>query len=471
MRQTIFISYSWANTDIADIIDKSFESTGLSIKRDIREIGYKGSIKEYMKQVRSTDFVLLIISDAFLKSSNSMFEVLELLKEVTFKNKILPIVVDDLKIYKPEERIEYISYWSDKYNKLKKRLESVNITDAIEHYNELKHYENIRTSIDEFLKIISDLNSPKFSELRKDNFQKIFDYIGVSDRSLINGILALKDFETSEERDIEIDKLEAKFPNNSKIYFTKGYYAFLKEEISKSSYFYNRSIELDPSLGSSYFNLGFNIDFYGQDYEEAEKLYLKAIELEPTISKAYTNLSIIYSAKFNKPEKGNEFLFKALEVNPYDSVAHYNLAYNFQKYFDDFKKAKYHYEQAIAINEDFVDARHNYATLLWREFEQYADAKFQYEEALQIQPNNKNTLEQLASLLEIEYKHYTTAKTYYDRFIKIEPNTAKNHYDYAVFLMLHLRDSYSELANKHHDIALSMDSTLEFNDAEFLFEL
>jgi len=471
MKQTIFISYSWADTDIADIIDKNFEPTGLIIKRDIREIVYKGSIKDYMKQVRSTDFVLLIISDAFLKSSNAMFEVLELLKETTFKNKILPIIVDDLRIYKPEERIKYITYWNDKYNELKKQLEDVNVTDAIELYSDLKHYESIRRSIDEFLKIISDMNSPKFSELKKGNFQKIFDYIGVSDRTLINGILALKGFELSEERDIEIDKLEAKFPNNSKIYFTKGYYAFVQKEISKSSYFYNRSIELDPSFSSSYFNLGYNVDVYDKNYEEAEKFYLKAIELEPTITKAYTNLSILYSTKLNDPKRGNEYLLKALEINPYDSVAHYNLGINFQKDFNDSEKAKYHYEQAIAIDEDFADARHNYAVLLWKEFNQFADAKFQFEEALRLQPNNKNTLEQLGSLLEIEYKHYITAKTYYDRFISIEPNTAENHYEYAVFLMLHLRDSYKELAIKHHNIALSMDSTYKFNDSEFIFEL
>ena len=115
MRQTIFISYSWANTDLADHIDKAFQPTGLIIKRDVREIGYKGSIKDYMQQVRSTDFVLLIISDSFLKSLNAMFEVLELLKDSNFKDKILPIIVDHTKIHKPEDRLEYIKGTSKNY--------------------------------------------------------------------------------------------------------------------------------------------------------------------------------------------------------------------------------------------------------------------------------------------------------------------------------------------------------------------
>ena len=268
MRQTIFISYSWLDSVLADKIDKIFEPTGLTIKRDIREIKFKGSIKEYMSKVRTTDFVILLISDSFLKSSNAMFEVIELLKEPTFKDKILPIIVDRTKIYNPQDRLKYIKHWKDKHSELEQSLKEVSVTDAIELYNELKHYENIKSTIDEFMQILVDMNSPKVSEAIANNFRDVFDHIGVTNKTLINDIISLREFTTDEDRDIELDKLETKYPNNSKVYFTKAHYAFVKQEISKSSYYYRKSIELDPTFSSSYFNLGFNMEVYEKNYEE-----------------------------------------------------------------------------------------------------------------------------------------------------------------------------------------------------------
>lgn len=468
MRQTIFISYSWANTNLADIIDKAFQPTGLIIKRDVREIGYKGSIKDYMQQVRSTDFVLLIISDNFLKSPNAMYEVLELLKDTDFKDKILPIVVDNTQIFKPQDRLEYIKFWTEQHKELEEKLKSVNTTDAMELYKDLKHYEKIRTSIDEFLGVLSDMNSPIFSDLEKNNFQKIFDYVGVSDRVLINEILSLREALTDEEKDIEMDKLEAKYPNNPKIYFTKGYYAFERKQISKSNYFYKKSIELDPLFSATYYNLGFNIEVYEKDFEEAKKLYEKAIELEPGNTKAYINLAGLYATELKVPNEAKRLLESALDINSYDAVAHYNLALTLHRDFDDNESSLYHYEFAIRIKTDFFDAKHNYGMLLWEKFKRYADAKKQFLEVLELEPNNKKTLKQLGILLETEYKHFTTAKVYYDRFIVIEPNTANDHYWYAIFLMLHFTESEKTLARKHYDIACSLDNSLRSEHAEVL---
>ena len=154
MKQTLFISYSWTDSNTADEIDTIFQPTGIFVKRDIRAIKFKGSIKKYMSEIRETDFVLILISDSFIKSSNCMYEMLELLKEQDYQKKILPVLIDGTKIFTPKEKIEYIKYWGDKYIELETDLKTVNTTDALELYKELKHIENIRSSIDEFLGII-----------------------------------------------------------------------------------------------------------------------------------------------------------------------------------------------------------------------------------------------------------------------------------------------------------------------------
>ena len=47
----IFLSYSWANTNIADEIDKDFQVIGIQFKRDVRDAHYRSSIKEFMQQI------------------------------------------------------------------------------------------------------------------------------------------------------------------------------------------------------------------------------------------------------------------------------------------------------------------------------------------------------------------------------------------------------------------------------------
>ncbi len=469
MKQTLFISYSWADSNTADKIDTVFQPTGIFVKRDIREIKFKGSIKNYMSEIRETDFVLILISDSFIKSSNCMYEMLELLKEKDYQKKILPVLIDGTKIFKPNEKIEYIKYWSEKYIELEADLKTVNTTDALELYKELKHIENIRGSIDEFLKIISDEKFLNFSKLIEQKFKPIFDYIGISDRFLLKKLFSLGSIYTVEEREIELDKIEAEFPNNAKVYAAKAINAYRENKIRNSTYFYRKSIQLDPTFASSYYNLGFNIEVFDKNFEEAKTLYEKAIELEPKNTKAYNNLAGLYSKELKEPDKAKLLYEQALEINPFDADVHYNLATLIAREFDHTAIAKSHYETAIDLNPTFVDAKHNYGMLLWNSLNLFDEAKKQFLEILEIDPHKKNTLKQLARLLEEHYKDFEVAKIYNDRFIIVEPNDAEDHYWYSTFLILYFLPKYKSEAKLHYDIACKMDISYKVDKIDMLF--
>ncbi len=457
MRQTLFISYSWTDHLIADKIDNVFKPTGVYIKRDIREVKYKGSIKDYMKQIRDTDFVLIVISDNFLKSSNCMFEVLELLKEKDFENKILPILTDETRIFKPSEKIAYIKYWSDKHSELQYLLKTVNTTDALSLYSELKHTENIRTSIDEFLSLLSSMKADTFSECASQNFKSIFDYVGVSDKILLRKILSIKDLEKIEDKEIELDKIENEYPNNPKIYIAKAIYSFNENKITKSNYFYRKAIELDPNFSPAYYNLAYNIEVYEQNFDEAESLYKKAIEIDPADTHSLNNLAGLYSKELDRPEDAKRLYEDALKFDPFNAIAHFNIASLLHEKFKEYYEAKIHYEIALKLDKDFVAAKHNYAILLWKHFEDIKEAKRQFLEVLELEQNKKRTLEQLAMLLETKFKDYINAKIYYDRFILIEPNDAEDHYSYGTFLMLYFLPEFKEIARQNYESACFLD--------------
>lgn len=154
----IFLSYSWADDELANSIDEIFMHNGITLVRDRRELRYKSSIKEFMKQIRKEDFALILISDNYLKSASCMYEVAEFIKDESYKERILPIVKNDAKIFKAIDRNQYLLYWQEQYKKLKIESEDLDELNKVDTIKELLRYEKIQRDLPDFLSDISDMN-------------------------------------------------------------------------------------------------------------------------------------------------------------------------------------------------------------------------------------------------------------------------------------------------------------------------
>lgn len=196
-KTTIFLSYSRKNSAISDSLDILFRTKNIQIERDIRDIGYRQSIKEFMKRIRKNDFCLMIISEEYLKSINCMFEVFEFTKDGNYRERILPIVQKDANIFSSLGRNKYITYWQEKYDELENSFHTLHDLDKIEGLKDLKQIENIRRNIGEFLEFISDMNNILFAtEINKSDFENIYSIINPNDSFLaeyksINGFFVL----------------------------------------------------------------------------------------------------------------------------------------------------------------------------------------------------------------------------------------------------------------------------------------
>lgn len=105
--KTIFLSYNWHDSGIADRIDRHLSRlSDVIVKRDVRDIGSWKSIRKFMKSIRQQDYAVLIVSDLYLRSKNCMFEVTEIMKEPEYENRIFPAVVEH-GIYNPLVRAGY----------------------------------------------------------------------------------------------------------------------------------------------------------------------------------------------------------------------------------------------------------------------------------------------------------------------------------------------------------------------------
>lgn len=169
----IFLSYCWKDAKLADEIESFFDKTNISIKRDTKNIEQWGSIRKYMDSIHSTDYVILVISDDYLKSMNCMYEVKQLIKDGKFRHKIFPLVLEK-SIYDLPGRIKYIMYWEKKYSEIKSEIEKIQNIENISNFTkDLYSVRDISYSISEFLDIVRDMNNPNKEKLFEAIMNKI----------------------------------------------------------------------------------------------------------------------------------------------------------------------------------------------------------------------------------------------------------------------------------------------------------
>lgn len=182
--KSIFISYAWGgeSENVANEIDDKITALGLNFIRDKRDLGFKGLIKEFMEQIGSGQFVVLIISDKYLKSPNCMFELLEVQKKGNIYDRILPVVISDANIYKSIGIISYLKYWEDQIDELNqalKGLESYADTQGIR--DDIDLYTDIRGAIAELASLLRNMNTLNLDELRSREYAPLLELLDVQD--------------------------------------------------------------------------------------------------------------------------------------------------------------------------------------------------------------------------------------------------------------------------------------------------
>ena len=174
----IFLSYSHKNKEIADRLDKFFITKNILLTRDVRDALPYSNLIKYMKTIRDHDYVIPLISDAYLKSTNCMFEVIQFIQEKKYIEKIFPIIVDKKDdIFNKEKHIKYISFWQDRYKRFRNEINKLENTGTWPSHVELDKIDKIQSNIGEFLNKIAELKCFPLDELENTNYKAILDKI------------------------------------------------------------------------------------------------------------------------------------------------------------------------------------------------------------------------------------------------------------------------------------------------------
>lgn len=176
----IFISYSWAKQSkaIADQLYDDLNIVSLKDKmeliKDDQSLHYKFSIEEFMKNIRKTDYAILLIGKDYLRSLNCMKEVLHLRQDVDQKKKMLPILIGDANLFNTTGRLEYVEFWKEKKEELSNKIKNIDPTSCISSIEDLKIIGIIEATIDEFLKEISEIKLFTYQYIKDDKYNILF---------------------------------------------------------------------------------------------------------------------------------------------------------------------------------------------------------------------------------------------------------------------------------------------------------
>lgn len=185
----IYISYAWKDNkselgkqreEMVDKICNQLKENKYKIIRDKHHLTLGSSIEDFMKEIGRGNYVIVVISDKYLRSEYCMFEAIELLNYKDYSQKIFPIVLGDANIYSKENIFEYVSYWRQQKQKMEELIDS-----TIDAQNDdslismaLKIME-ISDKVDDFIVYIKDKlsinpfeNYDGFMKMLTDNIRK-----------------------------------------------------------------------------------------------------------------------------------------------------------------------------------------------------------------------------------------------------------------------------------------------------------
>ncbi len=188
---SIYISYAWSfeSDKIADSIEREFSANGVKIIRDKKTLKYKGRIKSFMEDIGLGKYVVLVISNDYLRSENCMFELLQIFKNKNFYERIFPVVLDDVKIAKATDRLELVKYWENESKLLDDKIRGLKELSNIQGVtDDLNLYTEIRNNIAELTNILKDINSLNTEKHINSDFKQLFELIqkNISNDLLIN---------------------------------------------------------------------------------------------------------------------------------------------------------------------------------------------------------------------------------------------------------------------------------------------
>ena len=182
----IYFSYAWGDDDetgesrekIVQELYESLKMDGYNVVRDKEDVGYKGSISDFMKTIGKGNSIIVAISDKYLKSENCMFEMYEIfrnakLEKEGFIEKIYPIRIESIRLSDPLVLDTYFEHWEKKEKDWEQLIVKRGTRISSEQQEQYRRIKAIAHELGDFLAFLNDINAKTKADLSKNNFEEI----------------------------------------------------------------------------------------------------------------------------------------------------------------------------------------------------------------------------------------------------------------------------------------------------------
>lgn len=176
----IYFSYAWGTEQdprqkLCDEVYQCLKTEGYLVQRDKEATGIGASIAEFERRIGRGDFVLVVLSHKYLFESLHCMKELALLYESSqrqqpeFTHRIIPILLSDIRIDKPVDRLKIAKYWHEQHLELNNLVTEVGAEVAgASSALELEQMRSVVNCCVNALAWISDLITERQSELQVD---------------------------------------------------------------------------------------------------------------------------------------------------------------------------------------------------------------------------------------------------------------------------------------------------------------
>jgi len=168
----VYFSYAWSEASeiLVNKLYESLKGDGFNVSIDKNDIDYNQRISQFMETIGQGNFVIIALSDKYLRSDNCMYEFSELYRNSKLdanelQKKIYPIRVERLNLNDPSVIESYLSYWANRESQFRNLVNKFSYSQ--QHHRRI---EAIANYIRDLLPILSDINTATTKILSERNF-------------------------------------------------------------------------------------------------------------------------------------------------------------------------------------------------------------------------------------------------------------------------------------------------------------
>ena len=151
----IFLSYNHQQAEYADCVEQYLNQRHMAILRDTRHEKTTDRISEFMGRISQVDDVILLVSDAYLKSYCCLNEALMSYSQRETK-AIIPIICPDAQVFRWEGIASYLTYWQQERDRRKECMAQLPASMTVELQKELRQVEAYVNYLGDFLAYLKD---------------------------------------------------------------------------------------------------------------------------------------------------------------------------------------------------------------------------------------------------------------------------------------------------------------------------